>query len=105
MRPKHLAGRPAERMTVDEMVAAALDVLRAPEKHRTVSTVAGTMRVRQDSEKSLWLPNGVRVQVRTDASGVATHIEEDHRLHAIARPEPIAMKTAIPKPTDRGGTR
>lgn len=74
------------KMSTGEMVERALDMLRAPTRYRTVSTVAGTMRVRQDNERTLILPNGCRVRVGTDASGTATQIEEDHRLHAIVRP-------------------
>lgn len=79
-------------MSVDEMVAEALGMLRAPERTRTVSTVAGTMTIRQDSERTMYLPNGVQVRVSTDASGTATHIEEADRLHAIARPALLGLK-------------
>lgn len=50
------------------------------------------MHVRQDTEKRIVLPNGHVIKVHTDASGHATHIHEDHRLHAVARPDTLRLK-------------
>lgn len=48
-------------------------------------------RVAQANEKVLVLPNGARVKVSVDDSGCATHIEEDDRLHAVARPRTLRL--------------
>lgn len=42
--------------------------------------------VKTDGEKVVTLPNMARVRIHTDASGRATHVEEDEHLHAVARP-------------------
>lgn len=49
------------------------------------------LRVRRDTEKRVVLPTGEVVKVEVDASGHATHIHEDHRLHAVARPDVLRM--------------
>jgi hypothetical protein len=49
-------------------------------------------RVRQDVERRLVLPNGQTVRVSVDASGHATQIEENDRLHAVARPSTIRFQ-------------
>ena len=43
--------------------------------------------IHQDTEKRLVLPNGQTIRVSVDASGHATHIEENDRLHAVVRPD------------------
>ena len=86
------------KMSTAEMVEKAVAALEAPPKHRTVSTVAGTFRVRQDSRRVLILPNGQKVLIETDASGTATQVHEDHRLHAIARPATVRTVTRTPSP-------
>jgi hypothetical protein len=58
----------------------------APRPTKLISTSSHTMHVHEDGEKVLHLPNGSVLKVTTDASGHATHIEEDDHLHAIARP-------------------
>lgn len=50
------------------------------------------LRVRRDTERRVKLPTGEVVKVEVDASGHATHIHEDHRLHAVARPDTLAIR-------------
>jgi hypothetical protein len=48
--------------------------------------------IHQDTEKRIVLPNGQSIRVSVDASNHATHIEEDDRLHAVARPDSITLR-------------
>ena len=61
-------------------------------KTKTLFAGGRRMEVRQDTEKMIVLPNGHKVRVSRDASGCATQIEENERLHAVARPHTYAMK-------------
>lgn len=65
----------------------------APEKKKFVSLPMRSMHVRQSSECVIVLPNGHKVHVMTDASRVATQIEEDDSMHAIVRPNAIRTGT------------
>lgn len=65
----------------------------APAKTKMISTPEISMRVRVDTEKTLVLPNGHVVHVMTDASGIATQIEDDEHLHAIVRPKVMLLGT------------
>jgi hypothetical protein len=73
----------------DPIVRAAVLALKAPKKRAFIHAGNRGMRVSQDSEAVIHLPNGQKVQVRTDASGVATEVEFDDHQDAIARPRPI----------------
>lgn len=55
-------------------------------KSKTILVYGHKATVHQPNEKMLVLPNGVKVRVSVDDSGCATHIEENDRLHAVARP-------------------
>lgn len=48
--------------------------------------------VRQATEKLIILPNGHHINVSRDASGCATQIEENDRLHGVARPLTYKMR-------------
>lgn len=72
----------------DALVAGAYDTRQFHLTPRAKAVFAGNRKVdvHQDTEARIVLPNGCVVKVTTDASGHATHIEEDERLHAVARP-------------------
>lgn len=72
--------------TTEAIIQAALHKFVAPRGSKLISAPGSTRRVATDGERVLILPNGVKVRIHTDASGVATHIEENDALHAIARP-------------------
>lgn len=78
----------------DALVAGEYDTRRFRLTPRMKFMLAGgkRMHVRQDTEKVIVLPNGHKVRVTTDASGHATHIEENDRLHAVARPDTYRLK-------------
>lgn len=78
-------------LTTEELIRAAVHQFRAPRKQKLISTPGSTLRVHEGGEMMLYLPNGQVVKVSTDASGKATQIEEDEKLHAVARPEPISL--------------
>lgn len=65
--------------------------VRAPRGARVVHGYGKRSRVRTGGERTLVLPHGLRVKVTTDASGVATQIEDGEHLHAVARPETYRM--------------
>lgn len=80
-------------MNISEaLIHVALKKMAAPRKQKLISIPGSTMRVEQDNECILYLPNGHMVRVHTDASRVATHIEEDNAQHAIVRPKTIVRK-------------
>lgn len=78
----------------DALVAGAYDVRNFQLTPKTKFLLASGYRrdVRQDTEKRVVLPNGHVVKVTTDASSTATHVEENDRLHAVARPETVRLK-------------
>ena len=78
-------------ITTEMIIQAALDKFRAPRGEKTIWAGMRRMRVRTAGEKVLFLPNGVTVKVTTDDSGVATQIEENESLHAIARPNGVNL--------------
>lgn len=67
------------------------DEFRAKRGEKTIWAGLRRMKVRTAGEKVLYLPNGVAVKVTTDDSGIATHVEENEALHAIARPPAIRI--------------
>jgi hypothetical protein len=85
-------------ISTEDIIRAAVkagdrSVLRAPRGEKTIWAGLRRMRVRTAGEKMLYLPNGSVVKITTDASGVATQIEETEHLHAIARPHGINLNT------------
>lgn len=74
-------------MSVEDLISARSSRFRAPVKTKFISGPGFAGHVRVDSEKVIHLPGGKTLRVTTDASGVATHVEEDHSLHAIVRPD------------------
>ena len=75
--------------SVDDYIAAAMSAFQVRRGDRLVHAGGRTMTIRTPGERILHLPNGHRVKVSVDDSGVATQIEEDDALHAIVRPKPI----------------
>jgi len=61
-------------------------------KTKTLFAGGRKIEVRQDTEKMIVLPNGHTVRVSRDASGCATQIEENDRLHGVARPRTHVLK-------------
>lgn len=90
MDPRRVAGG----LDPDALVAGAYDtrMFRLTPKTKTIFAHGSTMRVRQDTEKMIVLPNGHKVRVHVDATEHATHIEENERLHAVARPETVRLR-------------
>lgn len=85
----------------EALVAGAYDVRNFQLTPKTKFMLAAGVRreVRQDTEKRIVLPNGHTVKVTTDASSQATHVEENERLHAVARPATVRLKlTSTPAP-------
>jgi hypothetical protein len=78
----------------DALVAGAYDTRMFRLTPRMKFMLAGgrTMRVREDTEKMIVLPNGHKVRVHQSSGGHATHIEENDRLHAVARPDTLRLK-------------
>lgn len=76
------------------LVAGAYDTRAFALTPKTKLLLVGgkTAEIRQDTERRLVLPNGHVVRVHVDASGQATHIEENDRLHAVARPDTIRLQ-------------
>lgn len=70
----------------EALVEASLRNLRARRGRKFIHAAGRGMTVRTPGERVLYLPNGKAIRVATDDSGVATQVEEDHRLHAVARP-------------------
>lgn len=77
----------------DALVAGAYDCRAFTLAPRAKSMLVGgkVAHIHQDTEKRLVLPNGQVVRVSVDASNHATHIEENDRLHAVARPESVRL--------------
>lgn len=77
----------------DALVAGQYDTRQFHLTPRAKAVFAGGRKVdvHQDTEARLVLPNGCVVKVTTDASGHTTHIEEDDRLHAVARPNSVRL--------------
>ena len=74
-------------------------------KTKTLFAGGRRMEVRQDTEKMIVLPNGHKVRVSRDASGCATQIEENDRLHGVARPHTHAMKLTALNNVDESAER
>jgi len=85
--------------TVGEILSATkansdlITSMRAPRGEKTIFAGKHKIRVRTDGTMTTTLPNGVKVKIVTDASGVATQVEEDEALHAIVRPQGIHLNT------------
>lgn len=79
----------------EALINAAVSKFAAPRPTKFVS-VPGVKpkhsHVHQDGEMVLFLPNGQKVKVHTDASGKATHVIEDEHQHAIVRPDTIKKR-------------
>lgn len=80
------------------LINSALVAMRAPRGQAFVHAGGRGIRIRTAGEASVVLA-GRRLKITTDASGVATQVEEDERLHAIVRPLPIHQLVS------RGGHR
>lgn len=91
----------------DALVAGAYDTrsFRLTPRARFVMAGGRGMRVRRDTERRVVLPNGAVVKVEVDASGHATHIHEDHRLHAVARPDTLRLSLRGQQAPDEGALR
>lgn len=61
-------------------------------KLKSIMARGRMMQVHQPTERCLVLPNGHMVKVSTDASGVATQIEDDNHQHAVVRPHTYVVK-------------
>lgn len=82
-------------ITTEQIIQAAVAKFAAPRGERVISTSARTMRVHTPGERVLYLPNGACVKITTDASGVATQVEEDDALHAVVRPKPVNLREQL----------
>lgn len=84
----------AEGLDPAALVAGEYDTRAFTLGEKTKSMLVGgkVTRVRQAHEKCIHLPNGATVRVSVDASRCATQIEEDDRLHAVARPKTYRLR-------------
>lgn len=73
--------------TVEQLIQDHTSAFFARPKTKFISGPGFAGHVRVDTEKVLHLPGGQKVHVITDASGKVSHVEEDHSLHAIVRPD------------------
>jgi hypothetical protein len=81
--------------TTDAFVQRHLTELRNRElRHRFISTVAGRVRLRLDTERMLRGPDGQAIRVIEDIKH-GTHIEHGDHLHAVVRPSTLRMRTKI----------
>lgn len=74
--------------TVDEYVAAFLQMMEAPTKQKTVFAGGLKQRVRSAGEKTIFAPDGTPLKIVSDPSGV-THVEHGDHQHAHVRPRPV----------------
>ncbi len=76
------------------LVSGAYDtrMFKLTPKFKMILARGKSMQVRQETERRIVLPNGHTIKVSSDASGVATQIEENERQHAVVRPEAYAIK-------------
>lgn len=76
------------------LVAGAYDtrMFKLTAKVKAIMAGGKMMHVRQDTETMIVLPNGQKVRLSRDASGCATQIEENDRLHGVARPNTYRMR-------------
>lgn len=79
----------------DNLIRFAMGQFRAERRERFIHAGGQGRRVHGPGERVLYLPHGGHVRVSVDDSGVATQVEEDENLHAIVRPAPIRMPTAL----------
>lgn len=77
----------------EALVAGEYDchAFRLGRKSKMILAGGRKMEVHQPNEKVIILPNGVHVRVSVDDSGCATQIEEDDRLHGVARPQTLRL--------------
>lgn len=81
------------------LIQSALAAMRAPRGRAFIHAGGRGMGIRTPGERTYELAPGFKVKISTDASGVATQVEENDKLHAIVRPKPITTLT------HRGGHR
>lgn len=84
----------------EELIKMSVQKFTAPRGTKFVHAGGRAMHVRTAGERVLLLPDGSKVRVSVDDSGVATQIEEDEALHAVVRPRPINMSAVV----RRGGS-
>lgn len=84
---------PGEELDPEALVAGKYDCrdFVLGRKSKTILAGGRKMEVHQPNEKVIILPNGVKVKVSVDDSGCATQIEEDERLHGVARPHTLKL--------------
>lgn len=80
--------------TIDEYVRAFLTSMRAPLKEQTVSTSAGTTRIRKPGERILYGPKGqpIRVIELPEGGNIVEHGDQQH-AHVRARPIRVGLAT------------
>lgn len=76
------------------LVAGAYDTRAFTLAPRAKSMLVGgkVATIHQDTEQRIHLPNGATIRVSVDASGTATQIEENERLHAVVRPDTVRFQ-------------
>lgn len=82
---------PFHMMSTGELIEKRIEQFCAPRGEKMIHAGGRAMRVRTRGERTLHLPNGSVVKVSVDDSGVATQIEENDALHAIARVKSIRV--------------
>jgi len=90
-----------EELDPEALVAGAYDcrAFTLGRKSKTMILASGQKaEIHQPNEKRIVLPNGATIRVSVDDSGCATQIEENDRLHAVARPKTIRL--ALGRNTD-----
>lgn len=81
--------------TTDEFVQAHLLELRNRRlRDRFVHTVAGGLRIRLDTERRIFGPDGWPIRIVQRVRG-GTQIEHDDHLHGVVRPPTMRMKFQI----------
>lgn len=81
-------------LSTERLIQAAVDKFCAPPGSKMISAGGRNMQVRTPGKRCIHFPDGTMLEIRTDASGVATQVEEDDALHAVVRPRPIALRFA-----------
>lgn len=79
-------------ITTEQIIQAAVSKFAARRPETFVCGPGHRGHVHRPGESRLLLPNGAVVKITTDASGVATQVEEDGALHAIVRPQPMRVR-------------
>ena len=76
----------------EELIKASVTKFVARRGEKFVHAGGKGMRVHTPGQRVLHLPNGAKVLITVDDSGVATQVIEDEAQHAIVRPKPISMR-------------